>query len=145
MLDSRAYTEVYYIIQSMSDELRNKIPINIIQNIEVRMDKLYEFVLDDIETVELLDDTEKILAFLYTEYFSTEEEKKVILDKESEFELKKELEKREKYNPDDIFRNNIKRNKEKNLLQNEIIEITKTPFYKKIFEKIKQILKKKNN
>ena len=42
-MDSRAYTEVNYIINEMSDEMKNKIPSQILRNIENRMDKNYDF------------------------------------------------------------------------------------------------------
>lgn len=85
MLDSKAYTEAFCIINLMTDEMRNKIPEKIMKNIQERLDKDYEFNIDkhDIENVELLEDTEKILSVLYTDYLSTEEERKVILNKEN--------------------------------------------------------------
>ena len=84
MLSKKAYTEAYFIINEMSEEMRSKIPDKIIKNIENRMDKTYEFYIEeeDIETAELLEDTEKILSVLYTDYLSTPEEREVILNKE---------------------------------------------------------------
>lgn len=84
MLDKKAYTEVFYIINEMSEEMRSKIPDKILKNIQARMDKEYKFYVDEdnIENIELLDDTEKILSVLYTDYFATYEERKIILNKE---------------------------------------------------------------
>ena len=83
MLDKKAYTEVFYIINEMSEELRSKIPSEIIKNIENKMDRNYDFnIEDDIENAELLEDTEKILSVLYTDYFATDEEREVIKNKE---------------------------------------------------------------
>lgn len=83
MLDKKAYTEVFYIINEMSEELRSKIPSEIIKNIENKMDRDYEFNIEnDIENVELLEDTEKILSVLYTDYLATDEEREVIRNKE---------------------------------------------------------------
>ena len=117
MLSSKAYAEVYYIINQMSEKMKSKIPENIIKNIKERMDKNYIFNSEnkDLENIELLEDTEKILSVLYTDYFSTEEEKEIILNKEkmleSErkdkgFKIKKENEKLD---------NNDKDNYEKNI------------------------------
>lgn len=84
MINSKACTEVYYIINEMSDELRTKIPQNIIKNIKENMDNNYQFDVEnkDIETINLLEDTEKILSILYTDYIATEYERKVIKAKE---------------------------------------------------------------
>lgn len=84
MLSSKAYTEAFYIVNLMSEEMKSKIPETVIDNIKNRMDEEYEFYIDeeDIESVELLEDTEKILSVLYTDYLSTEEERKIILNKE---------------------------------------------------------------
>ena len=85
MLDRKAYTEVFYIIKEMSKEMQNKIPKQIMKNIEENMDKTYNFTIneyEDWENIELLKDTEKILSVLYTDYFATDEERKVILAKE---------------------------------------------------------------
>ena len=82
MLNRKAYTEVYYIVNLMSEEMKNMIPEKVLNNIKNRMDKEYEFYIDedDIENLELLEDTEKILSVLYTDYLSTEEERQIILD-----------------------------------------------------------------
>lgn len=84
MLSSQAYTEAFYIVNLMSEEMRSKIPEKILNNIKSRMDNEYEFFIDEdeIESVELLEDTEKILSVLYTDYLATEEEREIILNKE---------------------------------------------------------------
>lgn len=47
------------------------------------MDTNYEFYIDDdIGDVELLEDTEKILSVLYTDYLVTDEERDIIKKKE---------------------------------------------------------------
>lgn len=83
-MDSRAYTEAIYIINEMSEEMRSKIPEKIIRNIESKSDKNYNFYIKDkdFEHAELLEDTEKILSVLYTDYLATEKEKMVIKNKE---------------------------------------------------------------
>ena len=90
-MDSRAYTEVNYIINEMSDEMKNKIPSQILRNIENRMDKNYDFRIEEeeFENAELLEDTQKILSVLYTDYLASDEEKIVIKSKEKILENKK--------------------------------------------------------
>ncbi len=90
-MDSRAYTEVNYIINEMSSEMKNKIPSQILRNIENRMDKNYDFRIEEeeFENAELLEDTEKILSVLYTDYLASDEEKIIIKNKEKILENKK--------------------------------------------------------
>lgn len=80
-MNSKAYTEVNFIINEMDSELSNKIPKEMIRE---KMDKNYEFYIEDDEweEKELLEDTEKILSVLYTDYIANDEEKKLILNRE---------------------------------------------------------------
>lgn len=131
MLDKKAYTEVFYIINEMSTELRSKIPSEIIKNIENKMDRNYEFnIEDDIENAELLEDTEKILSVLYTDYLATEEEREVIRNKEKML--------KEKHNTDlpELKINEIfPRNKETKIEEektNLLTEIPKEKWYTRL-------------
>lgn len=83
MLDKKAYTEAYYILSNMSDEMRDRVPKKIVRNIKKRMDKNYDFKIDDFGNVKLLDDTEKILAVLYNDYWLDYEEYREELQDES--------------------------------------------------------------
>lgn len=99
-MKSRAYTQAYVIIQNLSEDLKNKIPSKIINAIKSKMDSSYEFSIvdeEEIETIELLDDTEKILSVIYTDYLATEEERKVIRNKERVIFLEEEEKKKDKY------------------------------------------------
>ena len=88
-MDRRAYSEANYIINSMPEKMKNKIPDDIITNIQNKMDKEYIVSFKDIEYDELLPDTEKLLAVLYADYIATEEERKLIKDTEKRIKDKK--------------------------------------------------------
>ena len=123
MLDKKAYTEVFYIINELSEELRSKIPSEIIKNIENKMDRNYDFnIEDDIENAELLEDTEKILSVLYTDYFATNEERELIKNKEK---ILKEKQKSDlpKVKINEIF----PRNKEVKIEEEKINLLTEIP------------------
>ena len=66
----------------MSSELKNKIPKEIISMIEKRKDSSYNIDVENIEDLDLLEDTEKILSVIYTDYIATVEEKEIIKNKE---------------------------------------------------------------
>lgn len=56
-MDKRAYSEVNYIINNMPEEMKSKIPDDVIINIQNKMDKDYVVKIKDIEYDELLPDT----------------------------------------------------------------------------------------
>lgn len=139
-MNSKAYTEVNFIINQMSNELSNKIPKEIKEMIKEKMDETYEFYIDDEEweEKELLEDTEKILSVLYTDYIANEEEKKVILNKEKIIMQKKYKNVNQPKNLRDVFQNQKKlKNEEKNIVKVEY----KKPWYKKIIEYIRLKIK----
>lgn len=88
-MDKRAYSEVNYIINNMPEEMKSKIPDDVIINIQNKMDKDYVVKIKDIEYDELLPDTEKILAVLYADYIAPEEEIRFIKDTEKRIKDKK--------------------------------------------------------
>lgn len=141
MLDKKAYTEVFYIINEMSRELRSKIPSEIIKNIENKMDRNYEFnIEDDIENAELLEDTEKILSVLYTDYLATEEEREVIKNKE------KMLKEKQKTNLPKVKINEIfPKNKEIKIEEektNLLTEISKNKWYTSFLNIFRKFIEK---
>lgn len=137
MIDGKAYTEVFYIINSMPVGMREKIPLNIRKNIESKMDKNYKFSIDkNIKTMSLLADTEKLLSVLYTDYFATNEERIIIKKKEkSEYEKLENL-KRKQYDLN-VFKKNTIQN------ENQSLEIVpqNNSIIAKILRKIKKIIK----
>ena len=134
-MKAKAYTEVNYIINEMSEEMKSKIPKNIIENIQTKMDKNYDFYIedDDFENVELLEDTEKILSVLYTDYFASDEEKAIIKNKEKIIEEAKES-----------GRENIKLNELFTKKQDKVIERSDLTVIKqeKWYQKLKKFLVK---
>ena len=103
-MEAKAYTQAYCVLQMLSEEDKKKIPEKLIEAIKNKMDSEYQFEVDteDEEEPKLLVDTEKILSVVYTDYLATDEEKKVIKNKEMKYMLEKEKEKQEKY-PTDVF------------------------------------------
>ena len=88
-MDRRAYSEVNYIINNMPKEMKNKIPADVIINIQNKMDKDYAVKIKDIEYDEVLPDTEKLLAVLYADYIAPDDERKLIKDTEKRIKDKK--------------------------------------------------------
>lgn len=121
-MNSKAYTEVNFIINEMDSELSNKIPKNIKEMIREKMDKNYEFYIEDNEWEEkdLLEDTEKILSVLYTDYIANDEEKKLILNKEKIIKQKRNKDLKVTKNLQKLFPNQRKyASEEKSIVKTE--------------------------
>ena len=143
---SLAYKELYLIILNLNKEMREKIPKNVVENIERKMDKTYDFNIEegnDIFSTEYMLETKALFLELYTRYIAEDEEEFWEVYKEKRNELfKKEIEKEylvRKYDSDnniiktedgiDEVNNIIEEKENKNLLLAEIRE-------KNIIEKI---------
>ena len=156
---SLAYKELYLIILNLNKEMREKIPKNVVENIERKMDKTYDFNIEegkDIFSIEYMLETKALFLELYTRYIAEDEEDFWEVYKEKRNELfKKDLEKEylvRKYDNDnnnniiktedgiDEVNNEMKEVGEKKSLPSEIREkniIEK--FFKKIISTIKSI------
>jgi len=105
---AKAYTEVLEIIKYFPQEEYNKIPKEKIEFYENNMDKGYVFSINpkiDLSEQSISSEANAIIVNLFRDYFATEEQK-IKVEKMLEINQKKEEEeKREKYNPDDLFKN----------------------------------------
>ena len=138
MITRQAYTEVYYLINEMSDEMRKKIPLNIINAIKEKMDKNYKFNVEneDIEDLVLLEDTEKILSVLYTDYIASEEEKNIIKNKEKLIAEKRKAEIPKVQVKEILFEKKVDDS-------NALIRTENKKWHTKIFEWLKSLIKTK--
>lgn len=139
----KAYKEVLEILKYIPIDEYNKIPEDIIQNMKKKQDNQYQYEVTNLENFKeqpMLRETEAILSVLYRDYWATTEERKKIREKEkSEIEVL-EIEKRQKYNPDDLFKKQISldnRNTAKDLSITEV----KESVFNKLKNKIKKFLK----
>ena len=142
----RAYVEVLETIKHMDSDLVKKIPQKLIQFFEEHKDKNYQFKFDeniDIENQKISIEAGSILAMLMLNYIANEQEKNEINNILAENEKKYEEELREKYNPDNLFKKRENKQEEKVEEQHSLMVVENKPWYKKIFEKIKNIFKKK--
>lgn len=141
-IDKKVFSEVYDIIYHMEKELYNKIPKKFIHFIKENKDDNYIVNIDyskSINEQELLQQTRVMLSLIYRDYLCDEEERQELIEKDKK-ELKRiEDENREKYNPDDIFKNKKLENYDNNLP----IEVKRKNLLEKIIEFIKNIIKKR--
>ena len=122
LLIPKAYVEVLEILKHIPILEYNKIPNEIIENMQLKADKQYKYIVthfDDFQEQEMLKETETILAVLFRDYWATEEQRKKILKKEKDDLNILEEEKKKIYNPDNIFK---KANKNTETTNTEIPE-----------------------
>lgn len=144
----KAYAEVDKILSFMDTTYVEKIPKKMrdlfrnekLQNYEPNIDPKIS-----LEEQKLQKKTYAILAMLNLNYWcKDEEEKKELIKLYAENDRKREEELREKYNPDNIFKNkqteSISNTEESNT---SLIEYKETNFFKKIISKIMSLFKRR--
>ena len=149
----RAYRELYVIILNLTKEMKEKIPKKVIENISRKMDKTYDFKLEnnDIFNSEYMVETKALFLELYIRYIAEDEEDFWEMYKEKRNDLfKKEIEKEYLVRKDensnsikikdgiDIVNNIIEEKEEKSFLSSEIREKN---IIEKFFQKISNIIK----
>ena len=96
----------------------------------------------DIDNIELMRETICLLTILDINYWcETEEEKQLILNKLEDNDRIKEEELRERYNPDNIFKNKV--NENINSESVALIEYKERSIIKRVFDKIFRFLKRR--
>lgn len=81
-LNERAYSEVYQIIQLLDEDLKSKLPDEIILFFKENRDFDYEPYFnkyEDLENQKVLNETINVLAFLKLKYWCTTDEEKIFL------------------------------------------------------------------
>lgn len=137
---AKAYKEVLEIIKYFPEEEYNKIPKDKIEYFTNNMDNSYEFIINpsiDLSEQNISKEANAIIVMLFQEYFATEKQKEKIKEILKLNEKKSEQDKREKYNPDDLFlKNKIIEKKQ----QNDIQETALVEYKEKFFTRFKNFI-----
>lgn len=146
---AKAYTELLEILKYFSKESLEKLPKENIEMYNLEKDKNYNFTYN--EELELDEQnisklTIILIANLYIQYLASDEERNIIKERDKkELELLEE-QKRQMYNPDEIFENRKQENSKYNIedisktKQNQNISlliVKNQNIFAKIIEKIK--------
>ena len=148
---SKACTEVLEIVKYLPKNEYDKIPQEKIKFFEDNKDDSYEFSINPEKTLEeqnISIEANSIIVVLFRDYFASEQQKeklKVILEQN---DAKYQEEIRNKYNPNDIFKNRNSDIKEeefnKEIKSNNLpIEVKEESFFKKLINYIKNLIFKK--
>lgn len=104
---AKAYKEVVETLKYMSNEDIEKIPLDMREMFEIKMDKNYKFDIDVLKPFEeqnFMEETKAIFASIFRDYWATNDQREEITVKENLERDILEKEKREKYNPNNIFK-----------------------------------------
>lgn len=141
-----AFEEIYEIFSLMPKELLKKIPTKFYEMIEEERDTNYSpNIKEPLEKQKLKNETIIILGLIYRDFLCSPDEKKRLQEKDAiEFqEVEKALEEeiREKYNPDDIFKNRNRIIPEETQPSEEtrMTLVQEEKWYQKIFNLIKNL------
>lgn len=142
-----AFSEVNQILDMMPSGLLDKIPNGF--KVIIRENKSNNYnpnIKEPFENCKLKEETHIILALIYRDFLCNEQEKKELLIRDAKRVQEFEDELREKYNPDNIFKNRTKRINNSNNMNNDcmaMVEVKEKKFLQKIFEKIKNLFIRK--
>lgn len=137
--NKKAFSEIIEILKHTDQQIVEKIPNSFIKFLFENRDKEYtagiNFSNENWDDT-ILEDTKAILALIYRDYFVSDEERKELLLEEKRAQEKQEMEIREKYNPDNLFKNNNSEIPNEFTEQTQLIEIQQYPWYKRLYQKI---------
>ena len=141
-INSEVYVDISVIIKMMPIEMREKISKSFINFIEKNKSNNYVSNINPkipIREQNIRNETKEMLGIIYRDYLCSNEERDKLL-KQDEQEIKQyEEELRQKYNPNDIFKNHKEIKKE--ITENQDA-ISIVPYKENIFKRFLNILKK---
>lgn len=140
-----AYAEVIEVLNYIPLNEYKKIPKQYITFMEENSSENSSFVYNialPFEKQNISDTAKNILGMIFRVFIIKQQKKEELNVKDKEIQKNEEIEKKMKYNPDNLFKNNnmnkeIKNSKEKN----DLIEV-KDSLFMKIWKKIKRLFKK---
>lgn len=137
---TKAFKEVYIILNNSSKEEYDKIPKSFIELIEKNMDIDYNPGIQFNENFEesVLEETLLILALIYRDYLISKEERNALMAEEE-----KQLEElKESYDIENLFKKRKQESEEKfSNIEQHLTVIKEEKWYKKILNKILNIFK----
>lgn len=143
---ANAYSEVLEILKYIPIKDYNKIPKNKIELFEKNANDEHRFIYNPNKTLEEQNVTKRakaIIAILFRDYWANEIQREKIIKKQNYDRIKLEEEKRQNYNPNNIFKNReIKYTEIPTSNITSMIEYKESVF-KRVIDKIKSIFAKK--
>lgn len=149
----QSLSELNMILHLMDREYFDKLPQKFVDFLESNMDREYSPNISKdipINEQELKKDTKVLLSLLYRDYWCDEEKRTMLKQKDAIAKAEHEKEIREKYNPDNIFKDSKKIesvvveefNAEDSYEEKALVEYSEMKWYKKLINRILSFFKK---
>ncbi len=138
----KAFAEVLEVLHHSDRTIIEKIPKDFITFLTQNSDQSYNVQIDFTNATwedTVKPETQAILALIYRDYIVSSEEREKLLKEEKEEQDKIENEIREKYNPDNIFKEKKASSVQKTEIVTQLTAVQESPWYKKLFNKILKI------
>lgn len=142
----RSLTELNVILNYMNIKLFKKIPTSFIDFINKNMDKDYTPNIDKnipLDQQNLNKDTKILLSLMYRNYWCDNKIKEELLSQDLIAERNHNQEMFEKYNPDNLFKNSVKKEIPISETTPNLVEYKPQNIIQKLFAKIKNLFFKK--
>lgn len=139
---SEAAFEMNVILERAPEDFINRIPKKFREFLKEIESKTYIFNYDDSKTInqqKLKKETRGLIGLVYRDYICDSDEKKEYIEKINSYLQQQEIERREKYNPDNIFKNKtVNFNENEEAINQNIANMVvyKESFIKKIWNRI---------
>ena len=137
---TKAFKEVYIILNRSSKEELIKVPKTFVEFIESNMDRDYNPQIDFSDNFEesVLEETLLILALIYRDYLISKEERAILLQDEE-----KQLEELKKsYNIENLFKKRQQESEESSSnIEQQLTVIKEEKWYKKLLNKILSVFR----
>ena len=141
----KAYTEVIELLKFFPRESLEKIPEEKLNLYINKMDRTYNYKIDKSKSFEqqkMLEKTKAVFAIIFRDYWATDYQRERIFAKEQYDKKKIEEAKKERFNPDDIFKSKkIEISRIETDIDNKSMLVYKESIFRKIIDKIKKIFR----
>lgn len=136
-INKQALAQTYYILDSLDDNTKNKVPNSLLDTIKENMDIQYK------NTTELLIETKELLYAILNKYVLSQSQKDKLAEYYRFYDAKMEEEKAKKYQNEDLFINNKNEAERTEIIENVSLVQYKENVFVKFWNKIKSIFKRK--
>ena len=145
-IKSKAYTELYEVIKRFSKQEQEKIPKEVIENIQNKMDKNYIWKYDDTKELEeqnFLTETKALIVEMYERYLCQQNKKEFWNNYDRICLNMIEEKKKAEYNPENIFQSRaiITTEETKDTCLPE--KVKEESLFKRLINKVKSFFMKK--
>lgn len=135
-INKQALAQTYYILDSLDDNTKNKVPNSLFNTIKENMDYQYQ------NTTELLIETKELLYAILNKYVLSQSQKDKLAEYYRFYDAKIEEEKAKKYQYKDLFENDKNKTEQTEVKVNVALVKYNENVFVRFWNRIKSIFKR---